>query len=225
MVDSVGTLAGQASVADQTASGKAKSSLAADFDAFLLLLTTQLKNQDPLSPLKPEEFTGQLVQFAGVEQQIKVNDNLEKLTGIQNASLAASIIGFVGTNVEAEGSGLPLQDGKAKFTYDNSDAAKNVVITIEDADGNLVKTQAGERSAGLHEFTWDGKNNDGVLQPDGAYKVSVSPIGFDDEAITATVHTFARVTGVSLSDGTTLDASGVQIPLDKVIAVKEATTN
>ena len=222
MVDAVGT---STSVADQTDSSKAKSSLAADFDAFLLLLTTQLKNQDPLSPLKPEEFTGQLVQFAGVEQQIKVNDNLEKLTGIQNASLAASIIGFVGTNVEAEGSGLALQDGEAKFTYDNSDAAKNVVITIEDADGNLVKTQAGERSAGLHEFTWDGKNNDGVLQPDGAYKVSVSPIGFDDEAITATVHTFARVTGVSLSDGTTLDASGVQIPLDKVIAVKEATTN
>jgi flagellar basal-body rod modification protein FlgD len=201
-------------------SGKAKTSLAADFDAFLLLLTTQLKNQDPLSPMEPTEFTSQLVQFASVEQQINANENLEKLVGIQNATLAASIIGFVGTDVEADVGDLPLQDSEGKFSYTLDKQAKNVVITISDADGNLVLTKAGELGAGRHEFTWDGKDNDGVLKPDGVYKVSVSPIGFDDEVVTADVTVYAHITGVDMANGTNLDADGVSIPLDKVLTIR-----
>jgi flagellar basal-body rod modification protein FlgD len=201
-------------------SGKAKTSLAADFDAFLLLLTTQLKNQDPLSPMEPTEFTSQLVQFASVEQQINANENLEKLVGIQNATLAASIIGFVGTDVEADVGDLPLQDSEGKFSYTLDKQAKNVVITVSDADGNLVLTKAGELGAGRHEFTWDGKDNDGVLKPDGAYKVSVSPIGFDDEVVTADVTVYAHITGVDMANGTNLDADGVSIPLDKVLTIR-----
>ena len=220
MADPITALDANAGVANGQ-SGKAKTSLAADFDAFLLLLTTQLKNQDPLSPMEPTEFTSQLVQFASVEQQINANENLEKLVGIQNATLAASIIGFVGTDVEADGGGLPLQDGEAKFSYTLDKQAKNVVITISDEDGNLVFTKAGDRAAGRHEFTWDGKNNDGIQQADGAYKVSVSPIGNDDEAVTAAVTIYAHITGVDMANGTNLDADGVSIPLDKVLTIKD----
>ena len=91
--------------------------LAGDLDSFLLLLTTQLQNQDPLSPLEPTEFTGQLVQFASVEQQIATNSTMEDLLAVQNASLAASVVGFIGTTVEATGSTLPLQEGEANFSY------------------------------------------------------------------------------------------------------------
>ena len=56
--------------------------LAEDFDSFLQLLTTQLQNQDPLSPLDTNEFTSQLVQFAGVEQQINVNQKLNSLVSL-----------------------------------------------------------------------------------------------------------------------------------------------
>lgn len=219
MADAISALDSSAAL-ENGQSAKSKTSLAADFDAFLLLLTTQLKHQDPLSPMEPTEFTSQLVQFASVEQQINSNENLEKLVGIQNANLAASIIGFVGTSVEATGGEVPLQNGEAKITYDLSGNAKNTVITISDSKGNLVFTKAGERQPGLHEFVWDGKDGDGVLQPDGAYKISVSPIGYDDEVVTADVRIFAKITGVSMENGTTLDASGVQIPLDKVLSIK-----
>ena len=78
MADAISSLdTTQASANGQA--GKAKASLAADFDAFLLLLTTQLKNQDPLSPMEPTEFTSQLVQFASVEQQINTNRSLGQL--------------------------------------------------------------------------------------------------------------------------------------------------
>ena len=217
MADAISALGEQA----QGQTAKAKSTLAADFDAFLLLLTTQLKHQDPLSPLEPTEFTSQLVQFASVEQQITANENLEKLIGIQNASLASSIIGFVGTDIEYEGSELPLQNGQGKFTYDLSKNAKNVIITITDSAGTVVLTKAGERTPGLHEIDWDGKDMSGIPVSDGAYRVSVTPIGFDDEPITTNVHVFGHVTGVSLANGTKLDAGDVQIPLEKVISITE----
>jgi flagellar basal-body rod modification protein FlgD len=220
MLDAISSLDSTAAVANGK-SGKAKTSLAADFDAFLLLLTTQLKNQDPLSPMEPTEFTSQLVAFASVEQQINANENLEKLVGIQNATLAASIIGFVGTDVEADGGGLPLQNNEAKFSYTLDKQAKNVVITISDSDGNLVFTKAGDRAPGRHEFTWDGKSNDGILQPNGAYKLSVSPIGNNDEVVTAKVTIYAHITGIDMANGTNLEAGSITIPLDKILKIRD----
>lgn len=221
-----GTTSGTTSTLDTTsASGQAKTAktgLAGDFNNFLTLLTTQLKNQDPLSPMDSTQFTSQLVQFASVEQQINANTNLEKIVGIQNATLAASIISFVGTNVEADTGTLALQDGAAKFTYNLDKQAKNVVISISDASGKPILNKGGELAPGLHTFNWDGKDGNGVKQPDGAYSVSVTPVSADGSAINAKVHTFAKITGVSMANGTTLDANGAQIPLDKILSVSES---
>ena len=211
--------------AAQTRSQKSGVSLAADLDSFLLLLTTQLKNQDPLSPLEPTEFTGQLVAFASVEQQISTNDYMEQLLSLQSSSLAASIIGFVGTDVVAEISQVPLQDGVAKFTYSLTGNAKNVVLTISDSKGNIMLTKAGERSAGDHEFVWDGNDVNGQKVPDGPYRVAVTPIGFESTPVTAKVKVNGHVTGVTMDGGnTTLDVGGVSIPLDKILTIKEPKT-
>jgi flagellar basal-body rod modification protein FlgD len=218
MADPISALG--ATAAD-TQSGKAKATLAADFDAFLLLLTTQLKHQDPLSPVEPTEFTSQLVQFASVEQQITANENLEKLVGIQNASLASSLIGFVGTDVEAEGAELPLQDKKGKFTYELPTNAKTVLITLTNANGDPVLMKTGKNTAGLQTFEWDGKNTSGVQQPDGSYRISVTAVGFKDETIPTKVKVFGHITGVSVANGTTVSAGDVEIPLDKIVRITE----
>src|SRR5215218_2783230 len=70
--------------------------IAENFDAFLLLLTTQLKNQSPLDPMDTNQFTQQLVQFASVEQQLKSNATLSALLTTVKASTtnAASFIGM-----------------------------------------------------------------------------------------------------------------------------------
>jgi flagellar basal-body rod modification protein FlgD len=211
--------------AAQTQSQKSSFSLAADLDSFLLLLTTQLKNQDPLAPLDSNEFTGQLVAFAGVEQQIATNDHLEQLLNLQSASLAASIIGFVGTDVVAEVSQVPLQGGEAKFTYSLTGNAKNVVISITDDKGNIMLTKAGELSAGDHEFVWDGNDVNGQKVPDGPYRVSVTPIGFETSPVSAKVKISGHVTGVTMDRGNaTLDVGGVAVPLDRILTIKEAQT-
>src|SRR3546814_10422766 len=78
-----------------TSGAKSASSLNklnSNFDMFLTLLTTQLKNQDPLDPMDNAEMTNQLVQFANVEQQIAQNTNLEQMIMLLNAQSAASSV-------------------------------------------------------------------------------------------------------------------------------------
>src|SRR5213083_902330 len=69
--------------------------LASNFSTFLTLLTTQLKNQNPLDPLDTNQFTQQLVQFAGVEQQLKTNDQLTSLVSLQQSAQATQALVYV----------------------------------------------------------------------------------------------------------------------------------
>ena len=199
-----------------------KNTLAGDFDSFLLLLTTQLQNQDPLSPLEPTEFTGQLVQFASVEQQINTNATMEDLLKVQNSSLSATVVGFIGTDIEADGTAVPLQDGVASFTYTLDKNAEANVITMLNSSGDVVLNVPGRTESGRHEFIWDGKDANGAQLPDGSYDINITPKGFGDQSVLSSARIRARVTGVNMESGNTLlDAGSVQIPLDKVITVKE----
>jgi flagellar basal-body rod modification protein FlgD len=218
MVEAIGT-------ETQTQVSKARASLAGDMDAFLLLLVTQLKNQDPLSPLEPTEFTNQLVNFAGVEQQIATNENIEKLLSVQNAVLASAVIGFVGKEVVADTSGkLPLQNGEATFEYTLGSSASNVVMTISDDEGRILFTKAGETGVGKHEVIWDGKDGKDQTMPDGSYNLAITPLAFSGETIEHTIRVKAVITGISLANGETkMDASGVTIPFEKIETITKAS--
>ena len=218
MVEAIGT-------GTPTEANKARASLAGDMDAFLLLLVTQLKNQDPLSPLEPTEFTNQLVNFAGVEQQIATNDNIEKLLSVQNAVLASAVIGFVGKEVVADTSGkLPLQNGEATFEYTLGSSASNVVMTISDDEGRILFTKAGETGVGKHEVIWDGKDGKDQTMPDGSYNLAITPLACAGETIEHTIRVKAVITGISLANGETkMDASGVTIPFEKIETITKAS--
>jgi flagellar basal-body rod modification protein FlgD len=212
-------------VAAQSKAAEDKSTLAGDLDTFLHLLTTQLKNQDPLSPMEATEFTGQLVQFAAVEQQIAGNKTMEDLLAVQNASLAASVVGFIGTDIVASGPGLPLQEGLAEYTYTLANNAKTTSITIFDDKGSVVVTKPGETTSGIHTSTWDGKGSEGQKMPDGSYTIEVTPLGLHEEVIQNTVRVKAQITGVNMETGTTvLEAGKVSIPLNNVLSVKQPAT-
>ena len=102
---------------NMSASGVASASLAENFNAFLTLLTTQLKNQDPTEPMNSQEFVGQLVQFSQVEQAIRSNQSLEKLIDLQNTSQISAALGYIGSQVEITSDIAALVNGKAEFSY------------------------------------------------------------------------------------------------------------
>ncbi len=186
------------------------------------LLVTQLKNQDPLDPLDTNEFTAQLVQFAGVEQQIQQNANLEKLLNLQETSQVAAMVNFIGTTVEATGDTLPLENGRAEFTYTLGVNAANVTITIMNSSGLIVFTGEGETGTGKHGFVWDGKSTAGTDQPDGAYTVIIGALDRADTLLTVEQAVFGRVTGAGVDDGAvSLFMGDVTVSMDDVLSVKE----
>lgn len=215
-----------AAASQATAAGKSETSrkkLAESLDTFILLLTTQLKHQDPLSPMDSNEFTNQLVQFANVEQQIQANSNLEKL--VKNSHMSTAVA-YLGTEAEVETGQLPLQGGVARFSYDLKQDAKLVSIAIADEDGVVVKTMLGELKAGEHSVAWDGKNDWNEQLPDGTYKVVVDAVGEDRASTQPATHITGTVTGVASDDeGITLSLGGVEVPLDKVRNIKEIASS
>src|SRR5690606_24889855 len=143
-------------------------SLSDTFDNFLLLLTTQLQNQDPLDPLDSNEFTQQLVQFSGVEQQIKMNEKLDLMIAGQAFNEAAQAVGFLGKLVEAEGNQVDLSGGKAPIAYDLESEADKVEILLANSAGRTVRTISGTAAAGRNELVWDGLDENGAPVADGA---------------------------------------------------------
>ena len=146
-----------AGTAAASSAAKDRIGLADDFDSFLQLLTTQLKNQDPLAPLDANQFTQQLVQFSAVEQAIKTNDALGRLLATMRGDQIARSVDYLGAEVEAEGQTIRLgEGGPARVRYRLDQSAAQVRIEIYDGAGRLVATRQGETGAGSHSLDWNG---------------------------------------------------------------------
>ncbi len=205
MLDSIST-----AVQQSTAAAASTQSLGGNFDTFLKLLTTQLQNQDPLSPMDTAEFTNQLVMYTQAEQQIKTNSQLEKLLTMGRDNIGVSTLNYIGKEVTYGGNTVykDAAGSTEKMVYALPSAAKSMTVTVQDKDGLTVREityPAGseELTMGIHDFSWDGKDNSGVAAPKGDYSVQFAAVGDDDKAITATSLVKAKVYGVeSAGDGT-----------------------
>jgi flagellar basal-body rod modification protein FlgD len=162
-----------AGAAAASAAGAAQKSLAGNFDTFLTLLTAQLRNQDPLSPMDSNEFTQQLVQFSQVEQQINSNKNLETLVGLTRARSGLDAMSYLGKTLTLTDGSNALRNGEASWDYTLDGQAAITSLTVTDAKGKIVYAARGETANGTHKFVWDGKNNAGNQVPDGAYTLTV----------------------------------------------------
>ena len=219
--------ASQASAATQkNDTATAQAQLTGNLNSFLTMLTTQLKNQDPLSPTDSTQFTNQLVQYSEVEQQININSNLQTLIGLQKGSSQATAIGYIGQAVSATGSSLPLESGQSNFSYTLPSNASKVSITLQDSAGNTVATMsAPAATAGTHLVSWDGTNASGGKEPDGAYTISIAASDASGNPITATTNVYGTVTGVTAdaTNGTQLQLGAVNVPLANVTSILPAS--
>ncbi|GFZ76785.1 hypothetical protein GCM10011497_00430 [Elstera cyanobacteriorum] len=152
-----------------------RNSVASTYDNFLKLLTTQLKNQDPLDPTDSSEFTNQLVQFSQVEQQINLNAKFDKLLTSNQAAQMLQASNYIGKNVEAEGSFLTVE-APASFNYWMTKDATTVSAVIKDENGNVVRTMTLDGKSGSHTQAWDGRKDDGSLLPVGTYNLIMSAL-------------------------------------------------
>jgi flagellar basal-body rod modification protein FlgD len=188
-----------ASTGTKSSTSGSKTSIAGNFDAFLTLLTTQLKNQSPLEPLNTNDFTQQLVQFASVEQQIKSNDTLTALLISAKTSTISNAASFVGAKITADGSTSPRDAKGASWFLNFPRAASEAVITIKDANGSVVATDRKQFEAGPQVYTWDGRNSAGQPTPDGNYTISVTARDTTGQQMSVGTEISGLVDGVDLS--------------------------
>ncbi len=207
----------------QSAAGAASTKLTDNFDTFLTLLTTQLQNQDPLEPLKSNEFTQQLVQFSSVEQTIATNKNLEQLLNLTFAGFASEAVGYIGKEVTAESSTAVMTEGNAEWSYELESPADEAQFFITDSAGQLVHQATLSNLSGSNKFTWDGKGANGRQLPDGNYNLKVVAVDVSDNEVPVTMKQSGIVTSVSFDNDTpTLTVNGSGIRLSDVISVKDA---
>ena len=150
----------------------ATTGIADNFQTFLTLLTTQLQNQNPLDPLDTNQFTQQLVQFAGVEQQLKSNDQLKSLIDIEKSAQSTQALIYVGNNVAVDGSTVQF-NGSATWNLSAPQDA-NATITITNSTGQTVYSGNYALTKGNVSFKWDGIGNDGTQWPTGTYKLTAT---------------------------------------------------
>jgi flagellar basal-body rod modification protein FlgD len=155
-----------------TTASTATTGIADNFQTFLTLLTTQLKNQNPLDPLDTNQFTQQLVQFAGVEQQLKSNDQLKSLIAIEKSAQATQALIYVGNTVAVDGSSQQF-NGSATWNL-NAPQSATAKITITSATGQTAYSGNFPVSKGNASFVWDGVGTDGTRWPEGTYKMTAT---------------------------------------------------
>lgn len=218
-------VSGVGTTASSSAGGVSRQTIAENFDTFLTLLTTQLKNQNPLDPLDTNQFTQQLVQFTGVEQQLKTNDFLEAMMlSTQNAANSQAV-GYVGKIVTASGSKAELVNGQASWNFAVEKPA-SVTITVRDESGNVVFTKQGSVTQGESIFTWDGMGNDGNKRPDGSYSVTIEGRDGDGRLVDVLTEMTGQVTGVDFTGSEpVLIVGNARVNLSSVLSVRAATAS
>ncbi len=198
--------------------------LASNFQTFLSLLTTQLKNQDPLSPVDSNEFTAQLTQMAGVEQQLLTNDLLTGLLKAQQGDGLTGAAQYIGKDATAVWAATRFEDGEANWSYELAADATDATLQVLDASGKVVWSgPAPDKTNGMHDFKWDGKTTGGGQVDDGGvYTLKVVAKDGAGKAVDSQVLIRGRVTGVEMYDNTPFVIIGKSImPVSSLIALEE----
>jgi flagellar basal-body rod modification protein FlgD len=202
--------------ADETATANA---MAGDFQTFLTLLTTQMRNQDPLKPMESTEFVAQLASFSAVEQQIRANDRLDRIAEILSGGTAEGLAAWIGREVRAPATaafeGLPVEIEVTPVEK----ADRAVLVVTNDFGKEVARLAAPADSAAI---AWNGEDSVGNRLPEGRYSFRFESYEGENLVDTQDGRVFTSVTEVRIADGTPMlvVAGGGQVPLDKVTGIR-----
>lgn len=209
----------QTSATTQTDPGSSTSALTSDFETFLLMLTTQAENQDPLEPIDSSEYAAQLAQFSMVEQQVQTNDLLTQLTTALGGTDLNQLASWVGMDVQTSAA-FQFDSEPVTISASADPSADSAIMVIRNANGEVVDRIS--VSVGAREFTWAGVDDAGNPMPAGAYSASLESYAGEELLSDTPASTYSTVVEAQIDSGAivlTLD-SGVEILTDDVNGVR-----
>jgi flagellar basal-body rod modification protein FlgD len=173
-----------------------------EFNTFLTLLTTELQNQDPSSPLDTNQFTSQLVQFSQLEQTLNTNTYLSTLISGQQTNQMATAIGYIGQTVQASGGNFVLDGTDSdSLNYTLPSSAKTATINILNSSGQTIAQIPGTTDSGSNTVSYNGTYPGQPTLPAGQYSFTVTAVDDKGTALQATTSTTGTVTGVDNTNG------------------------
>ncbi|MBU1919882.1 hypothetical protein KKG66_03485, partial [bacterium] len=193
---------------------------------FLAMLTAQLQNQDPLSPLEGHEYAAQLATFSQLQELEEMNSTLAASLDA-NLLLAQSInnnmaTSLIGKTIRAEINSVTVgSSGDVPLHYHLPESATEISIEISDANGDVVRTiTVPPTAAGDIDTVWDGRNDDGLRVSEGDYSFSVSAVNAEGSSIAVENYIQGQVTAINYVNGqVTLSVNGVDVYLGQVISI------
>lgn len=194
--------------------------ISGDFETFLVLLTAQMRNQDPLKPTDSTEFVSQLANFSAVEQQVKTNDALEAIYDALNTEASLSnLASWIGREAQHSG-GITFVGSPIDVSASPKVTADTATLEVVDATGEVVKRQAFDPAAA--SVVWDGTRDDLAFAPRGKYSFRLTYVADGELVDSQSGKVFADITEVKIENGTPIliDAEGLQIPLADVSGVR-----
>lgn len=196
------------------------SSINADFDTFLQMLTTQLQNQDPMNPIDSSDFAVQLATFSGVEQQTLTNTLLTDMQGQLNLMGMAQMASWVGLEARVAAPAWVTPGEPVPLSPNPAAGADRAVLVVSSANGTIVARQDIPAEAGL--LNWDPLASDGTPLPEGSYSFQLESYAGDQYLSTTDVEVYARILEVQGgADGTTLILPGdIAVPALAATAIR-----
>ncbi|MDF0601942.1 flagellar hook capping FlgD N-terminal domain-containing protein [Psychromarinibacter sp. C21-152] len=197
-----------------------KPGIASDFETFLRMLTVQMENQDPLNPVKAEEFAVQLATFAGVEQTAYTNKLLEEMQAQIGLTGMSDYAGWIGKEarapVAAHFDGTPVH-----VASDPDPTAEEAFLVVRDANGLEVQRTAIPTQPA--DIAWDGSTASGLPLPNGLYSFTVENWKDDGLSSETRADVYTRITEARIENGVPalVTAGGVEVPADSVTGLRE----
>jgi flagellar basal-body rod modification protein FlgD len=196
-----------------------------DKDAFMKLMLTQMKNQDPTKPMESHEMAAQLAQFTSLEQLNNMNSTLEAMKNAQTPTTNFQALAFIGKKVSSDSSKLTRTAGDTKhaFNFDLMGDAQKADVTVKDAAGNVVrKISFANLKKGANTVEWNGLQEDGLPARPGEYKFVVEAKGATGAKVYAKTSFDGRITGLNYTpEGPVLMVGGQTIKLSDVKKIEE----
>jgi flagellar basal-body rod modification protein FlgD len=173
---------------------------------FLKLMVTQMTNQDPTKPMDSTQMVAQMAQFSQVAATQELQQSFDSLASNLTGDQFVRAASLVGQEVLVPSAAGKLTDGKLDGAVNVGSSGTYVNVQVKDQAGNVVRTiSLGQPDAGLVQFSWDGKSDDGTQLADGVYKISATSGG---TAIDTFVRGKVEGVGASGTDGTYLQVAG-----------------
>ena len=188
-------------------------------DMFLRLLTEQLQSQDPLDPMKNEDFVAQLARFSSLEQLFGLQDTMQAvylgIASMNNSSMA----NLLGREVVADGNAVYLgETGSAELHFDADQGFSEAKVTVSDDSGRVVASfDIGGHDAGEFSVPWDGTGVDGARLPEGQYTFAIDAKNADGDSVSVQTLVVGVVDEMDYSEGTPRPSiNGVSVALESI---------